>query len=241
MLFLFSTRQAKDSTVSADLQQSSEGNPLARGLIPPYIVLRDFLEEETVAGLLDHALSHQSDFTPSQTLRSGDVDPSYRVSMGLRDLGKFRQLLQTKIFDLLPSFVTELRTMPVEEPKFEAELVAHGDGAFYKRHIDTEIGQGIKQYRVLNGVYYYRVLSGVYYFNAEPKAFTGGALRLHAIGSKECKSFVDIEPIHNSLLVFLAWVAPHEVLPVSCPSKKFIDSRFAINCWVHGRKAGTSA
>ena len=216
--------------MSADLQQSSD--PFARGLIPPYILLRDFLDEETVTGLLDHAIAHRSDFTPTKT-EGAVVDPLYRVSLGLHDLGKFRQVFKTKLFDLLPSFVTKMRTMPVEEPKFETELVAHGDGAFFKRHTDTKTGHypDIKQIRVL---------SAVYYFNAEPKAFTGGALRLHAIGGKEGENFVDIEPIRNSLLVFLAW-APHKVLPVSCPSKRFIDSRFAINCWIRCKNPGTVA
>jgi Rps23 Pro-64 3,4-dihydroxylase Tpa1-like proline 4-hydroxylase len=106
--------------------------------------------------------------------------------------------------------------------------VAHGDGAFFTRHFDTIRANDSDQKRI-------RVLSGVYYFNAEPKAFTGGALRLHAIGGKEGENFVDIEPARNSLVVFLSW-APHEVLPVSCPSKRFIDSRFAINYWVRVMK-----
>lgn len=218
--------------MSADLQRRNVGNAFARGLMPPYCVLHDFLDEELVAGLLDHVISHQSDFTPT-TLALAGVDPSYRVSMGLGDLGKFRQVLKTKIFDLVPRLVTEMRATPVESPQLETELVAHGDGAFYKRHIDTQTAhyQDIKNNRVL---------SGVYYFNAEPKAFMGGALRLHAIGGKEGENFVDIEPVRNSLLIFLAW-APHEVLPVSCPSKRFIDSRFAINCWVRDKKPGASA
>jgi SM-20-related protein len=78
------------------------------------------------------------------------------------------------------------------------------------------------------------VLSGVYYFHAEPKAFTGGALRLYAIGGQG-ERYVDIEPTHNSLLMFPSW-APHEVMPVRCPSRRFVDSRFAINCWVHRAK-----
>jgi asparagine synthetase B (glutamine-hydrolysing) len=48
----------------------------------------------------------------------------------------------------------------------------------------------------------------------------------------------DIEPIHNSLLMFPSW-APHEVMPVNCPSQRFIDSRFAINCWVHRERPDT--
>jgi Rps23 Pro-64 3,4-dihydroxylase Tpa1-like proline 4-hydroxylase len=31
---------------------------------------------------------------------------------------------------------------------------------------------------------------------------------------------------------FPSW-APHEVMPISCPSKRFTDSRFAINYWVY--------
>jgi SM-20-related protein len=36
--------------------------------------------------------------------------------------------------------------------------------------------------------------------------------------------------------VFPSWVL-HEVRPVSCPSKRFVDSRFAINCWLWRRKS----
>ena len=219
--------------VSRNLHQTSEGSASDRGLIPPYIVRRDFLDEKTVADLLDYTISHQSNFTPTTVSQGGVLDPSYRISMALRDLGKFRQVLKTKVFDLVPSFVTEMRATPIVEPEFEVELVAHGDGAFYKQHIDTATS-GYQNTKLI------RVLSGVYYFNAEPKAFTGGALRLHAIGGKVGENFVDIAPLRNSLLVFLAW-APHEVLPVSCPSKRFIDSRFAVNCWVHSRKSEISA
>jgi Rps23 Pro-64 3,4-dihydroxylase Tpa1-like proline 4-hydroxylase len=77
------------------------------------------------------------------------------------------------------------------------------------------------------------VLSGVYYFHRRPRAFTGGELRLYAIGDPD--RFVDIEPTHNTLLVFPSW-APHEVRPVSCPTGQFMDSRFAINCWLHARR-----
>jgi SM-20-related protein len=219
-----------NGVVSTDLQQSSKDTVSAHGLMPPYLVLRDFLDEETVSGLLDYAVSRQSDFTPTQMGSIGRVrfDPSFRSSMSLSDLGKFKQVLKAKILGLLPTLIAQLRVSPVDEPKLEIELVAHGDGAFYKRHID------------INSAHRSRLLSAVYYFNAKPKAFTGGALRLHAIGGKEGQSFVDIEPARNSLMVLLPW-APHEVLPISCPSKRFIDSRFAINCWVNGKKPGTSA
>ena len=79
-----------------------------------------------------------------------------------------------------------------------------------------------------------RALSGVYYLHRAPKGFSGGALRFYAIG--DANRFVDVEPVHNSLLVFPSW-APHEVMPISCPTGAFMDSRFAVNCWLHRRSA----
>ena len=217
--------------MSADLQQNGERTSAASGLMPPYLVLHNFLDKATVEGLLDHTTSRQAQFTPTGVgakRGAATINPSVRISTGLGDLGAFRPMLKAKILGLLPTLVERLRVKPLEEPRLETELVAHGDGAFYRQHIDTQTALYREKDRL-------RILSGVYYFHAEPKAFTGGALRLYAIGGREGENFIDLEPARNSLLVFLSW-APHEVLPVSCPSKAFSDSRFAINCWIHGKK-----
>jgi predicted 2-oxoglutarate/Fe(II)-dependent dioxygenase YbiX len=208
------------------------GPAKARSFMPPSMVLRDFLDEATVTGLLDHALAREADFAPTRTGQGekGGVKSLIRVSMGTRDLGPFRTILKAKILSLVPDWVTKLHVTTVESPKLETELVAHNEGAFYRRHIDTQTSSDRN---------YLRVLSGVYYFHAEPKAFTGGALRLYAIGAENAP-FVDIEPKRNTLLVFPSW-APHEVMAIGCPSGRFIDSRFAINCWVHRGKAAVVA
>lgn len=211
-----------------DMGRSVEATAASRVLMPPYLVLRNFLDEVTVAHLLDYALSRQADFLPTR-LNSKKVNPSIRISAGLRELGDYRPLLKNKILGLLPELIARLQVTPFEAYGLETELVAHGDGAFFKRHVDTQTNKYDEIDRL-------RVLSGVYYFNAEPKAFSGGALRLYAIGGEPDENFVNVEPIHNSLLVFPSW-APHEVMPVSCPSQRFIDSRFAVNCWVHRQKA----
>src|ERR1700739_287071 len=150
----------------------AEKNP-ARTLMPPYAVLRDFLDEATVAELLAYALSRQSDFQPTR-LGLDAVNPSIRVSTALRAPGRSRSILKEKILGIVPELVPRLGVTPFASPKFETELVAHGDGAFYKRHIDTQPAR----YEDVGAI---RVLSGVYYFFSEPKAFSGGALRLHAI------------------------------------------------------------
>ena len=221
--------------MSADSQQSGERVVAASGLTPPYLVLPDFLDEAAVAGLLDHTISRQAQFTPTGVgAKRGatSINPSVRVSMGLADLGPFRPMLKERILGLLPTLVERLRVKAPEQPRLETQLVAHGDGAFYRQHIDTQTASYQERDRI-------RVLSGVYYFHTEPKAFTGGALRLYAIGGREGENFIDLEPARNCLLVFLSW-APHEVLPVTCPSKAFADSRFAINCWIHGKKPASS-
>jgi len=66
-----------------------------------------------------------------------------------------------------------------------------------------------------------------------PKAFSGGVLRLHSLAASGHQgTFVDIPPDYDTL-VFFPSMFPHEVLPVKSPSGKFMDSRFAINCWIY--------
>ncbi len=158
------------------------------------------------------------------------MNPSYRVSSCLRDFGELKAPLQAKFLAALPLVFEKLRIRPVAISRAEMELVAHGDGAFYRAHVDTK---GIDPDKKTQ-----RVISCVYYFHATPKGFSGGALRLYPFGGGETSEhFLDIPPDHNTLLAFPSW-APQEVRPVSCPSRRFADSRFAINCWFRCDKPG---
>jgi SM-20-related protein len=209
----------EQTTATSDRSPAARANP---SIMLPHVVRRDFLPEETVAALLEYAVLHEADFVPAKVGRN-KLDPTYRVSLRLRQLGAFQQIIESEILATLPMLIEELRVTRFQVARLGTELVAHGDGAFYKRHIDTATAPDREASRS-------RALSAVYYFYREPKAFGGGALRLHGIGAGA--GFVDIEPVRNSLLVFPSW-APHEVMPVHCASRRFIDSRFAINCWIH--------
>jgi SM-20-related protein len=209
-----------------EVGQSSEV-AAPRSILPPYHVIHDFLPPEIVAALLAFAEQHEHEFSPTGV---GDdpraaVNPAVRVSTGLRRIGRFRPLLKARLLELAPGLIAALKLTPFEVSQVELQLVAHGDGAFYVRHIDTQM---------IRPTEHIRLLSGVYYVHRQPKAFAGGALRLYAIGDD--RRFVDIEPACNALLVFPSW-APHQVMPVSCPSGRFADSRFAINCWLKGRRS----
>lgn len=188
--------------------------------IPPHLILHEFLEGETADALYDYACAHEADFAPTRTFAG--VNPRKRISLATRDLSAFRPMLGARLRALAPEFVARLQVSPFEDFRVELELAAHGDGAFYASHIDTATGDAA------NAAFNMRVVSAVYYFHRRPKAYEGGQLRLYSFFTEE--EFMDIEPEHNSLLVFPSW-ARHEVRPVRVPSKRFADYRFAINGW----------
>ena len=202
-------------------------------LAPPYQVIRNFLDAETVAALLDFAVSHETEYVPATVYGAGHL-PSVRVSSVLPDFGRFDELLRAKVRDQIPTLTSALRIPPFEESRIEIELVAHNDGAFYKPHIDTFTGPKTD----LSAV---RVISGVYYFHREPKPYSGGELRLYDFQRDESEPhFVDFVPEPNMFLAFPSW-ARHEVRKVECATRRFEDSRFAVNCWVHAKLAAPGA
>lgn len=105
----------------------------------------------------------------------------------------------------------------------EIELVAHGDGGFYRPHTDTFTGANASTSAN-------RRLSLVYYFHRRPRAFSGGRLRLLSLRGAQPLA---IEPAHDTLLAFPSFL-PHEVEPVSIPGNEFANCRFAVNIWLHG-------
>jgi SM-20-related protein len=145
--------------------------------------------------------------------------------MRLKALGDLEGELRARVLETLPAMVEQLGASRFEPTRLELEMVAHGDGAFYAKHRDTNISLG-------PALSNRRVISAVYYFHRIPKSFSGGALRIYPFaGGNEASAFADIEPTDDTLVFFPSWF-PHEVLPVVCPSGRFEDSRFAINCWI---------
>jgi Rps23 Pro-64 3,4-dihydroxylase Tpa1-like proline 4-hydroxylase len=219
-----------------------EETAATKGPLPPYHRILDFLTIHELNDLLKFSIANEHRFKPS-TIRRGAINvisPQQRVSVALREFGAMKNVLFARMTAIVPRLIAELRVTAFVPTKVELELVAHGDHAFFKRHIDTSTGADAKEKSA-------RLISAVYYFYSEPKAFAGGALRLYRFGKVDsADDFIDIQPKQNSLIAFPSW-ASHEVLPIICPSKRFSDSRFAVNCWVHGltsdkqtRKGGTA-
>jgi Rps23 Pro-64 3,4-dihydroxylase Tpa1-like proline 4-hydroxylase len=194
----------------------------------PHSVIPNFMGDDMVERLLAHADANREAFVPTKVGRNpGKLNPDVRISRGLRDFGTLKEELKARFESVREQAVATLQLSRFALTSMELELVAHGDGAFYGRHIDT----GVDFHESAHDSGTDRLLTGVYYFHTLPKGFTGGEIRLHSIlPPEQGGSVIDVEPERDRLLLFPSW-APHEVRPVRCPSGSFIQSRFAINCW----------
>ena len=201
------------------------------GPLPPFHLYRAFLDEAEWEALLGWTLENRERFEPSK-LGSGALDPTLRQSLSLRDLGPLAPVLEARLRDLAGDIFERTGTPPFPVGYVEQVLIAYGDGAHFAAHTDMPVGPGRKPLGGDRSGRHERLLSAVYYFHGEPKGYSGGALRLHRFGARGGEEdTVDVDPVQNGLLVFPAW-ARHEVRPVRCPSGRFEDHRFAVNCWL---------
>jgi SM-20-related protein len=195
--------------------------------LPPYFIWDNFFGQALVDKLLAHVVQNQARFRESSVASSSsdqNVNRTVRISSILSDFGDLKAEIKNRFKAALPEVVAQLKVPGFALAGTEREIVAHGNGAFYKRHIDTFTGASGSTVRAL---------TAVYYFHAQPKQFSGGELRLLPLRHNEAESnYLDIEPLNDRALFFPSWV-PHSVMPVALESTDFIDSRFAINCWYH--------
>lgn len=188
----------------------------------PYVLLENFVDASLHAELLKFVAAREKDFRPSSV--STD-DAEYRRSLVLHDFPDFSGVFRDRVRSLVPQLSTAfgLGDFPVGD--IECQLTAHNDGHYFRRHNDNGSPDTLE-----------RTISYVFYFHNEPKGFTGGEFHLFnsriAQGRYECaEPAAEIEPKNNSILFFPSH-CHHEVMPVRCPSNRFIDSRFTINGWV---------
>ena len=195
------------------------------GRFPPHRIFPGWLGEVHSAQLLAYALAAEARFTPTRLAHEGTgrLETLTRQSAVLKDLGALAQPLRRKALALQAELETAFQMAQTPANSTQMEMVAHGDGAFYRPHTDTFTGD---QYTPGGR----RRLTMVYYFHREPRRFAGGRLRLFDLGGGQS---IDVEPKHDSLLVFPS-TARHEVERVSCPEGAFGNGRFAVNIWLCG-------
>lgn len=214
------------------------------GPMPPHATLDAFLGAAEHRALLDWALGVEGEFKPAKVFRGEGgtiraLDPTRRNALNHPGLGPFEPMMRERLLDKLPEIMAAAGYSGPEPRSIELELNAYGEGAHFVPHIDIPLGQVRKP--AGEGKDEDRVISAVYYFHSEPKAFSGGALRLFRFGADPEEAgpgdSVAFEPKQNSLVAFPSW-AMHGVETVHCPSGRFADFRFGLNCWLC-RKIGS--
>lgn len=173
----------------------------------PYLLLDFFLDTPRADALLRWTIDQEWQFQKSGVIG----DPSWRDSRLLYAFPPFDQELRDRMRGLAPSLIAHFGLPPVEIGEIEAQLTAHNDGHYFRRHQDNRSRETEA-----------RVLTYVYYFFREPKPFAGGELEIAG----------DILPVRHNSIVFFPSETWHEVFPVRCASRAWPDSRFTINGWL---------
>lgn len=188
----------------------------------PYVQMDQFLTAAEHQTLLQAAIQQASAFVPTQTTTD---TPDYRQSMILPNLDGLADRVIERIEQVVPEVLRQLSLPALQISEIETQLTSHNDGNFYKLHNDNGSPDTAT-----------RELTYVYYFYKEPKPFSGGELCVYDSKIENnfyvaADSFQTVDPRNNSIVFFLSRYM-HEVLPVSCPSQDFADSRFTINGWI---------
>ncbi len=186
------------------------------------VQLDGFLTDPEVAWLMDLTFAAEGRFVSS---RLSSHRANYRQSLMLSAPHEVWALVTGKIRNVMPDVIHRLHIGTFAVGNIDCQVTASVDGSYFKAHTDAGLDGPVK-----------RQLTYVYYFNRQPKAFTGGELRIYDDTLRNGKlvatdSFQVIEPRHNSIVFFQAAVM-HEVIPVSMPSTQFRDARFTVNGWV---------
>lgn len=196
---------------------------MSRKHMLPHLIEEGLLSEAERRALFDLVMADRAGFA-SGDLRGGKRHTVKRVAQIMAVPPPFQSVLRERLLARVPGWAAALGMGRLEVGEIELQCAAHGDGAFYRPHIDIETGDKSRPSR-------WRALSIVYYVHGPESGFTGGALRFHGFMSGGERPFVDIEPRSGRMVIFPSF-APHEVRPVSCPSGDAADWRMAINCWV---------
>jgi SM-20-related protein len=195
-----------------------------------FVIFEEFLAPADLASLLRYAEQREPHFTTSRvisaTTDAGVIDYAHRRSRLNFEIGAHRAVMADRLLSCLPLVRDKLAVPAFEIARIEVQMTASNDGDYFKIHNDNT-------HPVLVG----REITFVYFFHREPQAFTGGGLRLYdsrwnGTRYEAADHYRTILPAQNQIVFFPSYFM-HEILPVRCPSRAFMDGRFTLNGWIH--------
>jgi SM-20-related protein len=193
------------------------------------LLLEEFFAPAEVEALWQYAMEREAEFVASEVVagdHEGGRNDDFRRSRVLYDVTSAYPLVSERVMHHLPYVVDRLELVPFDVREIELQITASNDGEWFKAHRDS--GQGPVETREL---------TFVYYCHREPRAFSGGELLVFGMfedgDDPAARARAQtITPQQNSVVFFPSNVL-HEVMPVACPSQRFVDSRLTYNGWLH--------
>jgi Rps23 Pro-64 3,4-dihydroxylase Tpa1-like proline 4-hydroxylase len=187
----------------------------------PFVLLSEFLPPAIHETLVPFVLANQDRMVVA-TVGQNQYRPEARQSLEIfAEWGQ--QAVYQCVRDALPKVQARLHVPAFGVGETELKLRVYLDGHFFRIHMDCPA----RSKQNVN-----RRISFTYFFHRMPRAFTGGALLLFDTDIENnlytTSAFTRIEPEDNSI-VFFPSACYHSVVPVSCPSQEFANSRFVIN------------
>jgi Rps23 Pro-64 3,4-dihydroxylase Tpa1-like proline 4-hydroxylase len=198
----------------------------------PVLFLEEFFAPAELTALRAFAAAHEAGFVASEVLddhQAGYLDQDVRRSRVLFDIAEIYPLVAERVLACFPWVMARLGQEPFHIRDIELQVTLSGDGEWFKAHRDSG-----------HGAVGSRTLTFVYYCHSEPRMFSGGELRMFgpvpenrdADDPQVQAQALTITPPQNSVVFFPSHYL-HEVMPVSCPSGRFADSRLTFNGWLH--------
>ena len=196
---------------------------------PWWMTCDEFLPPDEMREVMALIQRNAAAFKPSAVLTAGkgQVNPDVRRSRVLYEEPAVINLFEERLLACADTVFERLRMAPFLVRYLEVQITHTGDGEFFRIHNDNSS-------RRLSS----RRITFVYYLHQEPRAFSGGELRLHTSRTdgqrwQPTGDFVDIEPQQNRLVVFPSFLL-HELRPVHVPSRQMAHGRLTVNGWFHG-------
>ncbi|MET8754300.1 2OG-Fe(II) oxygenase [Streptomyces sp. NPDC004667] len=224
----FAKEPASATEIGTRVLPSSDRWSPALVVPAPVCRFENFLGAERADALLEYAIGRQGDFTAGTVPDplTGEESHKGRDSLVLPvTSGVFSRHLA----DCLPLVQESLGHRAALDRSLTV-LTAHGDGGHYGMHTDASRVPDVST-----------AVSAVYYLHRRPRGFGGGQLRLHDTvvdghRARPSQTYRTIEPEHDTIVFFPA-AAFHEVVPSTCPSRRFADHRFTLTTWISGRES----
>ena len=215
-----------DAIAAARLGPFSGGTPGGPATGANLIVLDEFLARPELDTLVDWVAERESEFGHSRVVSpagDGQLDQGHRRSKVLFAMGPLQAVVEQRLMSVFDYVRLGLGLPSFPVGRIEMQITASNDGEYFRAHTDNS-------HELLVG----RNLTYVYFFHREPARFSGGRLRFYgrdgARATQGGAPLVELVPRQNQVVFFPAHHF-HEIETISCPSRRFLDSRFTVNGW----------